>query len=129
MIAELGADGSATRYAAPSDVERRLSHLVRDQKAVGLLLARATETEICESNGAYVFAVIGIGSFVEGLLYSILIERDIDLRDHGVARANGKRTPFSMVGLKELVDIAHQKGWVQVDAKDFLNTVRDYRNP
>lgn len=33
-----------------------------------------------------------------------------------------------MVGLKELVDIAHHKGWVQVDAKDFLKTVRDYRN-
>lgn len=128
VVAELAADGSATRHAAPSDLERRLSHLVRDHKALDLLLARAAETEICESNGAYVFAVIGIGSFIEGLLYSVLIERDIDLRDHGVARANGKRTPLSMVGLKELVDIAHHKGWVQVDAKDFLNTVRDYRN-
>lgn len=65
---------------------------MRDQKARDLLLARATETEICESSGAYVFAVIGIGSFIEGLLYSVLIERDINLRDHGVARANGKRT-------------------------------------
>lgn len=128
VVAELAADGSATRHAAPSDLERRLSHLVQDQKALEILLARAAETEICESNGAYVFAVIGIGSFIEGLLYSVLIERDIDLRDHGVARANGKRTPLSMVGLKELVDIAHHKGWVQVDAKDFLNTVRDYRN-
>lgn len=128
VVAELAVDGSATRHAAPSDLERRLSQLVQNRKAVELLLARAAETEICEGNGAYVFAVIGIGSFIEGLLYSVLIERDVELRDHGVARANGRRQPMSRVSLNELIDIAHGKGWVQVDARDFLNTVRDYRN-
>ena len=129
VIGEFADDNSTPRYSAPERLEERLSQLISDRDAVDLLIARAGETVICESHGAYVFAVIGIGSFVEGLLFALLNERDSDLRADGYRRPRGgQRVPFERLGLSDLIDISHGKGWVQLDAKDFLHTVRDYRN-
>jgi hypothetical protein len=129
VVGELSDGDGAPRYSAPERLEERLSQLISDRDAVALLLARAGETVICESHGAYVFAVIGIGSFVEGLLFAVLNERDSELRADGYRRPRGgQRVSFERLGLSDLIDISHGKGWVQLDAKDFLRTVRDYRD-
>lgn len=90
-------------------------------------MARIEETRICESHGAYVFAVIGIGSFVEGLLYSVLTERDTSLLQKGVPEGS-KLTPAKKASLALLINTAHRKNWIQLDAKEFMDKVRDYRN-
>lgn len=127
VVAALSAGGNPV-YSAPDDLERRLRRLVGDDNAVVLLVRRVQETLICESNGAHTMAIIGIGSFVEGLLYSLLTERDDDIRRNGLTRRNGQRVRVDSAPLELLIDTAYAKGWIQLDAKDFMHNVRQYRN-
>lgn len=128
VLGALEQDGSTPVFTAPDDLQRRLPQLLRDTRAVDLLLARVAETTICESNGAYTLAVIGIGSFVEGLLYTLLSEQDSDFKTRGAVGSNGRRFKPEQVPLAVLIDVAHAKGWIQLDAKDFMHKVREYRN-
>lgn len=127
VLGELARNDGSPVFTEPTELDSRLRRLIRDSRAVDLLMARVDETRICETHGAYVFAVIGIGSFVEGLLYSVLTERDKVLLDKGFGH-NGRWVPAQKAGLSLLIDTAHQKNWIQLDAKDFMHKVRDYRN-
>lgn len=128
VLGELGETGREAVYSKPTDLEHRLPRLVQDDKTVELLLARLSETTICEDHGAYTMAVIGVGSFVEGLLLAILTERDADFRVNGLPGSKGGRIKPDRVPLAMLIDVVHAKGWIQVDAKDFMHQVREYRN-
>lgn len=128
VLGKLGPDGSSAMFSAPTDLERRLSVLIEDKKVVALLVNRIMETTICETHGAYMFAIIGIGSFVEGLLLSVLTERDNDIRAHGFVDSKGNKIPEDRIGLHMLIDTAHRKDWIQLDAADFMHKVKEYRN-
>ena len=73
----------------------------------------------CESNGAFVLAIIGIGSFVEKLLYFVLTERDQQFRTRGLGLRNGKWLRPDRVSLEQLLLMAHDKGLIQMDAHEF----------
>ncbi|MGO1050995.1 hypothetical protein [Crossiella sp. CA198] len=129
VLGELLPDRAVPVYVRTSELEGRLLRLIEDRESVDLLVSRAAEAKICESNGAYVMALIGIGSFVEGVLFSVLTERDEEIRELGFANGhNGKRIPAERAPLQRLIDVAHEKGWIQMDAKEFAHKVRDYRN-
>lgn len=128
VVGELGSDGRRTVFSAPEDLDRRLRKLIRDPVAVDLLMSRVRETLLCEESGAHTMAIIGIGSFVEGLLYSLFTERDAEIRDRGFVGREGRRFKADRAGLELMIDVAHQKDWIQLDAKDFMHKVRDYRN-
>jgi hypothetical protein len=115
-------------FAAPEDLDRRLHELIEDDNAVTLLMRRVQETLICESNGAHTMAIIGIGSFAEGLLYSLLTERDADINQNGFPLENGRRLKPEQASLALMIDVAFAKGWIQLDARDFMQNVRQYRN-
>lgn len=91
-------------------------------------MRRVQETLICERNGAHTMAIIGIGSIAEGLPYSLLTERDADINRNGFQLNNGKRLKQEQAGLALMIDIAYEKGWIQLDARDFMHNVRQYRN-
>jgi hypothetical protein len=125
VIGEVRHTGEAPTFVELHDLEQRLRRLIQDVTAIGLLMSRARETHICEQNAAYGLAVIGIGSLVESLLYSVLVEHDPTLLKTKFRDGRGKsRNP----SLQELIHVAHEKRWIQVDAKDFTDKVRDYRN-
>ncbi|WP_190813762.1 hypothetical protein [Saccharopolyspora pogona] len=126
VLGELGADGD-THYSAPGDLEKRLQRLIRDRATIDGLLNRVHETGLCERSGAHTMAIIGIGSFVEGLLLALFLERDAQIREHGFAGRKAS-TRADRAGLALLIDTAHDKGWIQLDAKDFMHNVREYRN-
>ena len=93
-----------------------------------LLIERIRETEICAANGAYTFAIIGIGSFVEGLLQTVLSERDEQVRAHGFLDEKGRTLQDHRIGLQYLINQARSRSWIQLDAADFMHKVREYRN-
>jgi len=126
VIAALSSDGNKTVFTAPAELDTRLHNLIGDSAAVEWLLARVKETQVCEANGAFTFALVGIGSFVEYLLLSVLSERDESIKAHGIIDDNGRITRRPSLDL--LIRTAHAKGWIQLDAKDFLRQVREYRN-
>lgn len=90
--------------------------LVSDQAMAEILVARLDEVETCRRTGAYLLAVIGTGSFIEGLLYDVLRSRDPAVRE----AANPT--------LNMLLQRAHSRGWIQHDAFTFGGLVREYRN-
>lgn len=116
VLGELDVDGEQPRYAVPSDLRKRLDALIDDAGAVEMLSRRVEETQVCEAGGAYTMAIIGIGSFVEGLLLTVLTERDEGIK------------PNDRSTLQQLIDTAHAKDWIQLDAKAFAHNVRDFRN-
>ena len=127
VLGTIDRSGGAT-YSAPADLDRRLRELIIDEQTASLLIDRIRETEICAANGAYTFAIIGIGSFVEGLLQTVLSERDEQIRVHGFLDEKGKPLPDRRIGLQYLIDLAHSRSWIQLDAADFMHKVREYRN-
>ncbi|OXM71193.1 hypothetical protein [Amycolatopsis vastitatis] len=131
VIGELGATDEQPRYSVPPDLRNRLGILISDASAVEMLSRRVEETQVCESGGAYTMAIIGIGSFVEGLLLTVLTERDDDIRSNGFFDPRSQRQQrinHERVSLQLLIDTAHAKDWIQLDAKDFAHRVRDFRN-
>lgn len=127
VLGELGGDG-VVRLTAPEDIERRLRSLISSEAVVDVLLARATQSAAAAKAGAHLLAVIGIGSFVEGLLFSVLIERFPELATSGFPTPGGKAVPAERVGLHQLIALAHQRGIIQHDAMNFMEPVRNYRN-
>jgi hypothetical protein len=102
----------------PSQLEQRLACLLSDPNVVAVLSDRARQSQASTDTGAHLLAIFGIGSFVEGLLYAILTERHPALAEEF----------GSNISLARLIDIAHDKGLIQLDAKNFLHDVRDFRN-
>ncbi|MEU8202014.1 hypothetical protein [Streptosporangium sp. NPDC049046] len=127
IMGRLSNTGS-TVYTAPEDLESRLPALIDDAETVAWLVARANETRICEANGAYVFALVGIGSFVEHLLLSVLTRWDNDIREHGFTDQTGRAIRGGRVSLDQLIRIAYTRGFIKLDRKEFIDKVREYRN-
>lgn len=128
VLGQLSQTGEIPLYGPPADLHERVRRLTADSKAVDILMARADEASICQANGAYALAIIGIGSFVEGLLHAVVTDRDETVRSSGLVGRGGRRVPAERAGLHLLLDYAHRRKWVQTDAKDFMEKVRDYRN-
>jgi hypothetical protein len=128
VLGELRDDDATASFGVPSDLDARLRRLIENDSAIEQLLARINETRICETNGAYVLAIIGIGSFVEGLLYFILNERDQEFQTKGLSLGNGKWLRSDRVSLEQLLLLAHNKGLIQMDAHKFAQNVREFRN-
>ncbi|SCG14847.1 hypothetical protein GA0070610_1066 [Micromonospora echinofusca] len=128
VLGQLSRTGDTPLYGPPPDLHERVRRLSGDSKAVDILMARADEASICQNNGAYALAIIGIGSFVEGLLHVVVTDRDETVRRSGLVGRGGRRVPAERAGLHLLLEYAHRQKWVQTDAKDFMEKVRDYRN-
>lgn len=117
VLGMLGERPGEIAFVVPDDLAERLERLISDHTMVDLLAKRAKEAQLCANAGAHALALIGIGSFVEGMLLAVLAE-------HNAGRAASiERAP-----LGKLIDAAHDIGWIQIDAKEFAHVVRDYRN-
>jgi hypothetical protein len=128
VVAEIGANGAGPANAEPHDLEARVRRLIGDPPTADLLLKRAAEARMCQSSGAYTMAVIAIGSFVEGMLLTMLMERDEECRNHRFVDQAGKVVTNRQPNLASLIDTAHVRGWIQLDAKTFMHSVRNFRN-
>jgi hypothetical protein len=128
VIAELRADGTTSTHAEPHDLDKRIRQLLSDERSADVLLGRITEARICHRGGAYTMAVIAIGSFVEGLLYTLLTERDEDASNHLFVNQDGDLVKNTRPPLVMLINTAHRNGWIQFDAMKFMHAVRDFRN-
>ncbi|WP_222853763.1 hypothetical protein [Fodinicola acaciae] len=126
VVAELGHDGLTPFFSAPPDLEQRIRSIIRDDRTVAVLSRRAAETVACEQVGAHTMAIIGIGSLIEGVLMAVLQEHGP--ADQTYVDRNGKAVSSSRPTLEQLIDTAHARNLIQLDAKDFMHKVRDYRN-
>ncbi|MGB8995527.1 MAG: hypothetical protein WCC65_09490, partial [Pseudonocardiaceae bacterium] len=103
----------------------RLHRLLDEPELADLLVDRAEQSRAAQSAGAYLLAVIGIGSFVEGVLLGVLLNRDPEVE---LINQRGQRVSADQAGLESLLDAAHRHGHIALDAKAFLTPVRNFRN-
>lgn len=108
-------DRVATQLAS-AELRATVRGLISDPAVADVLIARLDEVEAARSAGAFLLAVIGTGSFIEGLLYDVLMQRD--------DRTQSEKKPM----LAWLLERAHTVGVIQHDALKFSGYVREYRN-
>jgi hypothetical protein len=128
VLGELTDDPDQPMFSAPEGLENRLSALLTDPRMVMLLVDRAEQSRRAQASGAYLLALFGIGSFVEGLLLSVLMERYPELNSTGFRGRDGRKISANRAGLELLIDTAHDKRLIQFDAKSFMDPVRNFRN-
>lgn len=108
-------DEVASALAGP-ELRRLVQELVSDDAMAAILVRRLDEVEACRRSGAFVMALVGTGSFIEGLLSDTLRRRDPEVRR------------LHNPSLTELLQRAKARGWIEDDAYRFSELVRDYRN-
>ncbi|WP_328465819.1 hypothetical protein [Streptomyces sp. NBC_00448] len=128
VLSEVTTDGSSTVFNVPDDLESRIRQLVSSEAFLAQLMTRVKEARICEEHGAYGLALIGIGSFTEAMLLDVLTHRDPSLLQ-GIPVPNTTKTSApERASFSLLLDTARNRGWIQMDAHDFMSIVREYRN-
>ncbi len=124
--AVLAGAGAGTPVAMPD-----FKHLIGDSKLADTLAARWQEAERCVAAGAHLAGIVMMGSLLEGLLIAVVRLRPAEAnRARSAPRdpRSGRAWPFQRWSLHDLIKVAHECGWLQRDAKDFSDRLRDYRN-
>ncbi|WP_043267474.1 hypothetical protein [Streptomyces sp. CT34] len=104
---------------APVELKATMAEIIREARMAALLQRRLDEARTCYVNGAHVAAIIMLGSLLEGVLLTVIQERDASLL--------GNKDP-DFIGLKALIGICHKEGWIDVDMERFSQALREYRN-
>lgn len=95
-----------------------------------ILEERWAEVERCVKAEAYLAGIIVMGSLLEGLILSVMQRKPAEANQSKVAPkdANGKVKRFHQWSLSEMIDVAHNEGWFDLDVKLFSHALRTFRN-
>ncbi|MGW6755070.1 hypothetical protein [Streptomyces sp. NPDC055006] len=104
---------------APVELKATMADIIAEPRMAQLLQHRLDEARTCFANGAHVAAVIMLGSLLEGVMLTVIQERDASLL--------GRKDP-QHISLKELIDICSRARWIDADVTNFSHALRDYRN-
>lgn len=107
------------------------TELTNDPSLNSILCTRWQEAQLCAKSGAYLSAIIMMGSILEGMLLSIVTQNPADASRASSAPMDpktGKPKPSGEWGLSTLINVAHECGWLQGDVKRFSHALRESRN-
>ncbi|MFJ3214442.1 hypothetical protein ACIPLC_00750 [Kitasatospora sp. NPDC086801] len=96
-----------------------ITEVVKDPELARAVQMRLDEARACAEQGFYISALIMMGSLLEGVLLHAAEVR---------TATTPLPKPLRNMGLQDLVDFAHDNGWIQHDAKMASQLVRHYRN-
>ena len=106
-----------------------LQNLPVDFAVAEIIKDRLEEARSCLSHSAYLSAVFQCGSVLEAvLLGAAQKEPERFNRSSGSPKLEGKVKPFHNWTLSELINVAHDVGFVKLDVRKFSHGVRDFRN-
>ena len=91
---------------------------------------RWLEAQKCQHAGAYLAAVVMMGSVLEALLLAKAQMRPGDAFRASAAprRKDGSQIPIHEWTLSVLIDVAAELKWIKIDRKGFSHALRDSRN-
>ncbi|BDV00138.1 hypothetical protein TDMWS_02230 [Thermodesulfomicrobium sp. WS] len=95
-----------------------------------LLDRRWEEVDKCLQNQAYLASIILMGSLLEGILnWALMKFPEKACRASASPKDNtGKPKPFRDWSLSQMIDVAFELGWLEIDVKRFSHSVREFRN-
>lgn len=102
-----------------------------ESKLSEVLSRRWDEVEICIKGGAHLSATILMGSTLEGLFLSVLSSNPKEANCTKSAPLNIKTKKvknFADWKLAEMIDVAHDLGWIDLDVKKYSHALREFRN-
>lgn len=102
------------------------------EPGIGEILGqRWMEAQRCVDAEAYLSAIIIMGSLLEGLLLGICQRKPAIANTCSCAPKDsktGKVKHFAEWTLAEMIDVAHNVGWLGLDVKRFSHALRSFRN-
>lgn len=102
------------------------------EPGLGEILAdRWDQIQKCVNAGAHLAAVIVMGSMLEGMLLAVLQRFPKEANQCGLAPQDprtGKAKYFAEWTLADMINVAHDVGWIDLDVKKFSHALRDFRN-
>jgi hypothetical protein len=112
----------------PAVLKTDIADVVRDPELAELLRQRLDEVQACRTSGAHLSAVIMLGSVLEGVLFDVA-RNDMAraCQSRPVPKKDGRPLPVEDWKLTNLIEIAHDCGWIELDIKKFSHELRDYR--
>ncbi len=110
---------------AALNLKRELGAFIFDQQLAAILRLRLDEASTCREHGASLAAIILLGSILEGALLDVATRFVSSAMRSSRAPEGRKLSSWSLV---ELIDVAHERGWIQPDVRAFAHVLRDYRN-
>jgi hypothetical protein len=96
-----------------------------------ILSGRWKEIQRCFDSKAYLAATILMGSFLEGMLLSVM---QVYPKEANTALAAPKEGPsgkirhFAEWSLSDMINVAHECGWIDLDVHRFSHALRAFRN-
>lgn len=95
-----------------------------------LLDGRWAEVEKCLQSRAYLASIILMGSLLEGILnWALMKFPEKACRALASPKdSTGKPKPFRDWSLSQMIDVACELGWLEMDVKRFSHSVREFRN-
>jgi len=96
-----------------------------------ILSERWAETQKCFDNGAFLAATILMGTMLEGILLAVIQKYPKEANTSKAApndSKTGKVKYFAGWSLSEMINVAHDIGWIDLDVKKFSHSLRDFRN-
>lgn len=102
------------------------------ETGLGEILAdRWDQAQKCFSADAHLAALIIMGSMLEGMLLAVLQKFPKDANSCKAAPKDIKTSKikyFADWSLSEMINVAHETGWIDLDVKKFSHALREFRN-
>ena len=125
-IVELPAAMIAPDAPAPVQLQRELGSFIQDPGLAAILRQRLDEVHTCREHGACLATIILLGSILEGALLDVASRFVEAAMRSSRAPTDGRK--LNRWSLSELIDVGHERGWIQSDVQRFSHVLRDYRN-
>ena len=95
-----------------------------------IIADRWIEAQKCQNAGAYLFAVIGMGSILEALLLARAVLNIADANRATSAPKDRQQNvrPVQEWKLSQLIDVCVELKWLKVDRGKFSHALRESRN-
>lgn len=96
-----------------------------------LLSSRWIEAQQCINTGAYLSAIIMMGGLLEGVLIGMMEKHQSRVNQSKKApidNRTGKVKSFREWSLSDMINMAHDIGWLNLDVKSFAHSLREFRN-
>ena len=103
---------------------------ISDDMLRTILVRRWIEAQTCVEHGSYLAAIVMMGSILEASLLSVATEnkREFNIVSSTPKDRQGKPLQVHEWSLSDLINVANDANLLQRDVKDFVHSLRNYRN-
>jgi len=96
-----------------------------------ILSDRWKQSQNCLNADCYLASIIIMGSMLEGMLLAVMQKFPKEANQCAIAPRdvqNNKTKQFADWTLAEMINVAHDLGWIGLDVKKFSHSLREFRN-